>query len=531
MRQSRKSCFFDRRWLSAMFAAAAVTAGTAQGQRSLPFSDDALVLNFGQVRTGVHGSFSFYDQVYADDGTVQNYGSPLSFASAGTTGFSQLIPVEAGIRNASGQNAFQLSLGSTDAGVTHRSGSTSLLLDVGLPARFMISVEVPFVRVETAINITANNGAATTANVGVNPAVASASVFAADTAVANQIFRARTALNSQLASCLGSTAQSCSTINARRTEAQALVAASSIVSGGILAIASSPFAPLAGSTAHSAITARIASIANSYRDFGISTITGTTVAPAATPITAAQYRDLVSSSVYGMGGTLPAYKVLTRLGDVNVAAKFRLAESDKVRAAAYGKIYFPTGGQAASGELFPLAAGEGTTRTEVGGIADILPYDRLSLTASASSILWLAKTVTVKSTLHPALESTALSTEPGLDFMALRNRRTGFNFSLTPRYEFNRWMMLGAQFQSRRLSREQFSDVGIDDLAVWNQQGATTENRIGAGFSFSNLTSSRSTGPRFPIEASFFHSQSISGKGLQPKIFSDEFRIRIFARR
>lgn len=481
-----------QRYAIAIGVAIIATPGISTAQRSLPFSDDALVLGFGQVRTGVHGQWQFYDQVYSADGKVVAYGSAYSFASAGSAQFPTLVNGEGAIRGASGQNAFQLSLGATDVSATQRTGSTSLLLDVGLPGRFMVSVEVPFVRVESTVSITANNGVTTSANVGVNPAAASSSIFAADTALGNQIVRARAALNAQLTSCLGSTAASCTTVNARRTEAQALVASSATVAAGVITLASSPFAPLSASSAQSAITARIAAIASSYRDFGINTITGTTTAAASLPITAAQYRSFLESSE---SGALPSYKTFTRVGDISASAKFRLIDSERIRAAALGRIYFPTGGDRLSGEILPLSGGAGTTRSQVGGIVDFFPVGRIAITAAGSSELWSAQTSSA-------------------------GRRTGFNFSLTPRYAFNRWMMLGAQYETHSL--------GGDDSSG---QISASERRVGAGFSFSNLSASRTTGPRFPLEASFFHSQTISGDGLQPKIFSDEFRIRIFARK
>jgi hypothetical protein len=481
-----------QRYAIAIGLATIATPVVSTAQRSLPFSDDALVLGFGQVRTGVRGQWQFYDQVYSADGKVVPYGSAFSFAAAGSAQFPGLADGEGGIRAASGQNAFQLSLGATDVSASHRTASTSLLLDVGLPGRFMVSVEVPFVRVESTVGITANNGVTNSANVGLNPAVTSSSIFAADTALGNQIVRARTALNAQLTSCLGSTAASCATVNARRTEAQALVASSATVAAGVITIASSPFAPLSASSAQSAITARIAAMASSYREFGINTITGTTTAPATLPITAAQYRAFLESTE---SGALPSYKAFTRVGDISASAKFRIIDTERVRAAALGKIFFPTGGENLPGELLPLSAGAGTSRSQVGGIVDFFPAARVAITAAGSSEIWSAQTSTA-------------------------GRRTGFNFSLTPRYAFNRWMTLGAQYDTHSLGGDASS-------------GQITESghRVGAGFSFSNLAASRTTAPRFPIEASFFHSQTISGKGLQPKIFSDEFRIRIFARK
>lgn len=481
-----------QRWAIAIALATIATPVISAAQRSLPFSDDALVLGFGQVRTGVRGQWQFYDQVYSVDGKVAPYGSAFSSTSAGSTQFPVLADGEVAIRAASGQSSFQLSLGATNVSATHRTASTSLLLDVGLPGRFMVSVEVPFVRVESTVGITANDGVTNSANVGVNPAAKSSSVFAADTALGNQIVRARAALNAQLASCLGSTAASCATVNARRTEAQALVATSAAVAAGVITIASSPFAPLSASSAQSAITARIAAIASSYRDFGINTITGTATAAATLPITAAQYRAFLENAE---SGALPSYKAFTRVGDISASAKFRIVDTELIRAAALGRIFFPTGGDNLSGELLPLSAGTGTTRSQVGGIIDFFPAARIAITAAGSSEMWSAETNTA-------------------------GRRTGFNFSLTPHYAFNRWMTLGAQY-----------DIHSLDGAGSSGQITQSGHRIGAGFSFSNLGASRTTGPRLPVEASFFHSQTISGQGLQPKIFSDEFRIRIFARK
>ncbi len=439
------------------------------------------MLGFGQVRTGVHGSWQFYDQIYTGNG-VASYGSQFSFESAGTAAFPALVGNENAIRTVADKNAFTLSLGATEVQGTHRLGSTSLLLDVGLPGRLMISAEIPFVRVETTASIAANSKG-NTANVGVNPALSSVAAFSSDTTLANQISRARAALSAQLATCLGSTASSCAAVNAKRTEAQNLVNTSGTLSSGILLLATSPFVPLASSSAHSAITTRIAAVAAAYRDFGITTVTGTSITPATLPITGGQYRDFLSNSSIGPGGALPSFKSLTRLGDISLTAKFRITDTQRIRAAGFGRVFFPTGGQPGAGELLPTGAGSGSSRAELGGIADFFVSKRVFVTASGSGVFELSDSST-----------------------------TGVNISVTPGYVFNRWMSLGAQLQSHSIAD-------------------ASDTRVGAGISFSNATASRSSGPRFPVEASFFHLQSVSGSGFQPKAFSDEIRIRVFARR
>src|SRR5205085_12675986 len=107
----------------AIVAALANPIASASAQRSLSFSDDALVLGFGQIRAGVHGGWQIYDQVYDASGNTQKYGSALSFTSAGSAQFPLVSAAEAGIRTVSGQSAFQLSFGSTDVSATHRTGS------------------------------------------------------------------------------------------------------------------------------------------------------------------------------------------------------------------------------------------------------------------------------------------------------------------------------------------------------------------------------------------------------------------------
>lgn len=473
--------FRSTRNIAMLAIVSSIFPASAESQRSLPFGDDALVLGFGQVRTGMHGSWQFYDQIYTGNG-VASYGSQFSFESAGTAAFPALAGNENAIRTVSDQNAFTLSLGATEVRATHRLGSTSLLLDVGLPGRLMISAEIPFVRVETTAGISANS-TGNTANVGVNPALSSVAAFNSDTTLANQLSRARAALSAQLATCLGSNAPSCATVNSKRTEAQSLVNSSGTLSNGILLLAASPFVPLASSTAHSAITTRIAAAAAAYRGFGITTVTGTSITPATLPITGSQYRDFLSNSNIGRGGALPSFKSLTRLGDISLTAKFRITDAQRIRAAGFGRVFFPTGGQPSAGELLPMGAGSGSSRAELGGIADFFISKRVFVTASGSSVFGLSDSST-----------------------------TGINFSVAPGYVFNRWMSLGAQLLSHSVSD-------------------ASDTRVGAGISFSNVTASRSSGPRFPVEASFFHLQSVSGSGFQPKVFSDEIRIRVFARR
>lgn len=499
-----------------------VAASQLSAQKSLPFSEDALVLGFGQVRTGVHGRWEFYDQVYTDAGTLVPFGSSLSFQAAGATEFQALAGNEASIRFLTGQNSFSLSLGSTEVNAVQRRASTSLVMDIGLPGRFMLSAELPLVRVETTTGIRANADV-NSANVGLNPAATSASAFAADTSLANQITRARNTLNAQLAACLGSTAPECASLNARRTEAQTLATTSGTISAGIMGLASSQFAPLASSAAFATITSRIATLKNAYSGFGINSITGASISPATLPVSAAQFRDFLASS-NGGNASLPSYRSVTRLGDVSVTAKFKIAERERFRGAAFGRVFFPTGGKTSSAELFPLAAGDGTTRTEAGGMGDLFIGKRISVTASGAAAIWMATDVTTRVTLPG-------ETGPGTAALARRGSRSGFTLSITPRYAVNRWATLGATYQSTRLSAEEFSLENAGAISTWNAQRALTDHRVGAGISFSNLASSRSAGPRFPVEASFYHAQSIGGSGGQPKIFSDEIRIRIFARK
>ena len=281
----------------------------------------------------------------------------LGAALSGDTVGGRYIPVvarlEQNVRVASGLAGFVASLGAGLLSVRQERRTYPIRAELGLSDRLSVSLMVPMVRVSTRASLQLSNRGA---NLGVNPLVVNAlgargtdSVFFAqfDTALAR--------LDQQAAGCTGPCA-------ARDSSAR-WHAVRDALHGSVYGLGQtgSPFLPLDTSTAGKAIDSAVARIQQGLSvTFGISGF-DTAVALAADTLTGPVFEQiLLSPDPNGFGyATVPFMRNFHyRVGDVELAAKYRLLAGTHCAVAVQALVRLPTGGRDSANDLLRQFVGD-----------------------------------------------------------------------------------------------------------------------------------------------------------------------------
>jgi len=281
----------------------------------------------------------------------------LGAALSGDTVGGRYIPVvarlEQNVRVASGLAGFVASLGAGLLSVRQERRTYPMRAELGLTDRLSVSLMVPMVRVSTRASLQRSNSGA---NLGVNPLVVNAlgargtdSVFFAqfDTALAR--------LDQQAAGCTGP----CAT----RDSSAHWHAVRDALHGSVYGLGQtgSPFLPLDTSTAGKAIDSAVARIQQGLSvTFGISGF-DTAVALAADTLTGPVFEQiLLSPDPNGFGyATVPFMRNFRyRVGDVELAAKYRLLAGTHYAVAAQALVRLPTGGRDSASDLLRESVGD-----------------------------------------------------------------------------------------------------------------------------------------------------------------------------
>ncbi|HEX6048481.1 MAG TPA: hypothetical protein VFZ21_04410, partial [Gemmatimonadaceae bacterium] len=110
----------------------------------------------------------------------------------------------------------------------------------------------------------------------------------------------------------------------------------------------------------------------------------------------------------------------------------------------------------------------------------------------------------------------------------------------TPRYVYNDYLSLSAQWTYRRKAEDTYTgtftvedadgEPVMLDARVLGVDTELTEQRVGTGLSFSTLRAFDRGRARLPIEVHLFHTQVVSGSGYAPKRFASQVQVRYYAR-
>src|SRR5438874_8847759 len=284
----------------------------------------------------------------------------LGAALSGDTVGGRYIPVvarlEQNVRVASGLAGFVASLGAGLLSVRQERRTYPIRAELGLGDRLSVSLMVPMVRVSTRASLQRSNSGA---NLGVNPLVVNAlGARGTDSLFFAQFDTALARLDQQVGGCSAPPAPCAARDSSARWRAVRDALHGSVYG---LGQTGSPFLPLDTSTAGKAIDSTVARIQRGLNvTFGIAGF-DTTVALALDTLSGATFEQiLVNPDSTGFGyATVPFMRNFRyRVGDVELAAKYRLLAGTHYAAAVQALVRLPTGAKDSASELLRQSIGD-----------------------------------------------------------------------------------------------------------------------------------------------------------------------------
>src|SRR6266581_4056596 len=227
--------------------------------------------------------------------------------------------------------------------------------ELGLTDRLSVSLMVPMVRVATRASLQLSSRGA---NLGVNPLVLNAlGARGTDSAFFAQFDQALAQLEQQAAGCAAPPSPCAARDSSTRWRAVRDALYGSVYGAGQTG---SPFLPLDSSTAGKAIDTTVARIRQGLNTFGIGGF-DTAVALASDTLSGSTFEQiLLSPDPNGFGyTTVPfARNFRYRLGDVELAAKYRLLTGAHYAAAVQALVRLPTGAKDSASDLLRQWVGD-----------------------------------------------------------------------------------------------------------------------------------------------------------------------------
>jgi hypothetical protein len=519
----------------------------------LGVGEDAAVVPRGTVRWSAQAAWTAYNELYGPGGQLEPLGAPLSTDSLGVRALTLLRPVQTSLRTLAQMPAANVTLGPVRTDFSARIARSSLVLDVGLTSRIMLTGRLPYEHTISEVVFEANPRGVTSnrANLGVNPALVPTSAAATrNRGVVDSLVRVVAELTTRLAGCAATPADP---VCADRARVEALLAEARTFAAGIAetygngadTARGSAFVPLAGSTLQTAIANRVAALNTAFKTYIPQLSEWDAPFPAQVSITSAQTQELLGDAL-----EIASIGLIERshIGDVEAGMKILLidtfgrslrertsASPVALRFALGGLVRFGTGQSDTPDDLADIGTGDGQTDVEVSGSADLLMSRRFWASIVARYGAQLADDQFVR-----------VPDVPRNPFLAAyRLQRVGrdlgdyVELEATPRYVYNDYLSLSAQWSYRRKAEDAYTGsfrVDVDgepvtlDAGVLGTDTDQTEQRMGGGVSFSTLRAFDRGRARIPMEFQFLHWQTVSGSGYVPKRFTTQVQLRVYTR-
>jgi len=439
----------------------------------------------------------------------------LGAALSGDTVGGRYIPVvarlEQNVRVASGLAGFVASLGAGLLSVRQERRTYPIRAELGLSDRLSVSLMVPMVRVSTRASLQRSNSGA---NLGVNPLVVNAlGARGTDSLFFAQFDTALARLDQQVGGCSAPPAPC-----AARDSSAHWHAVRDALHGSVYGMGQtgSPFLPLDTSTAGKAIDSAVARIQQGLSvTFGISGF-DTAVALAADTLTGPVFEQiLVSPDPNGFGyATVPFLRNFRyRVGDVELAAKYRLLAGTHCAVAVQALVRLPTGGRDSANDLLRQFVGDHQLDLE-GQLIQELSVGPLWLNAAVRAGMQrpgtrVRRVAPWDALLVPAAATADLRWDPGdyvgVDVAPLVRLAPEFAAGFTAGY-FSKARDHYA-FQSLQDSVARAARLGLPTPASVLDQG-TSQRWLRLGFA--------ATYHARNVEGGFSIEQTVSGAGLVP---------------
>ncbi|MDP9278263.1 MAG: hypothetical protein M3P00_02495 [Gemmatimonadota bacterium] len=540
----------------------AVFTPPASAQRVLGVGDDALVLPRGVVRFRTIGQWTAFNERYGFDtpgrppGALEPLGIDFTLDTIGVRQFPNLASLQTGLQSLTGNPNWYATLGNTQVTLRDHVAAFPFVFEAGLSNRFTLAINVPYVQTHTSTFFNVNTSG-TQGNLGFNPALVNATAAGQNTALFTQFTTAANTLEGSLAACQANPAASpsCPALLANQASAQSLITNSRAFAGGVNQIyTTSPFIPIVGTDAQLTIEARVAAFRALYQQFGVTSIAATTTGPFASQnrLTLRDAQRILTESAFGIVAAPLTSTGHSHLGDIDIAGKFSVYDSFggsaeartspkglNFRTAVLGLLRLPTGQVESANDFVDLGTGRGVTALEGRWFSDILLGSRF----------WQSFVVRFNKPFADDQEMRIIDL-PNEELAPAYRKQTvqrklgsAFEFETTPRIVINDFFAISGQYVYRHKSQDHytgtftipaavtgFSDITLD-ASTLDLETETREHRLGGGVSFSNLYSFEQGKAKIPFEVTYLHWQTVNGSGgNQPKFFTDQVQLRLYAR-
>lgn len=540
--------------MCAALSLSATIPRTVHGQRVLGVGDDATVLRRGTVRVTAGATWATYNELYGPGGKLEALGAPLSTDSLGARQLEILRPLRTSLRTLAQLPTAEVSLGPARTDYSARIARSEIDVDFGLTSRIMLTGRLPYEHTvsEVVFDVNPRNELANRPNLGINPALAAGGAAATlNRGVVDSLLRVAQAITTRLDGCAASNADPiCGDQSRARTlvtDARAFAAGIAKTYGtGADTARGSAVVPMANSTLQTAIAARVTALNGSFKTYIPDLAAWNAPAPAQAPISAGQANALVAEA---LGVTPLGVVERSHLGDVEVGAKVLIIDTfgsmarsrspehpRGLRLSVGGLARLGTGQADSPGDIVDVGTGDGQTDIEGSGAADIVLGRRLWASFVARIGVQLADEKPIRipdvarNPFLAAYREQTVSRDLG-DYIMLE---------ASPRYVYNDYLSLSANWSYRRKGEDKYTGtftaedsdgqaVNLDAsiLGIGTKQ---SEQRVGAGLSYSTLRAFDRGGSRLPFEVQLLHLQTVSGSGYLPKRFSTQFQVRYYTR-
>ena len=340
-------------WIVILVVSPALTGGASVAAAQAVERTD--VPARGVVRVTFDPRIMTWNDQFTDAGRMK-LGAPLTGDTVGGRHIPVVARLEQNVRVASGLSSFVASLGAGLLSVRQERRTYPMSAELGFTDRLSVSLMVPIVRVATRASLQLSNRGA---NLGVNPLVLNTlGARGTDSAFFAQFDAALARLDPQAGGCAAPPAPCAARDSSARWHAVRDALHGSVYGVGRTG---SPFLPLDTSTAGRAIDSTVARIQRGFNvTFGIAGF-DTTVALAADTITGARFEQiLLNPDPTGFGyAAVPFIRNFRyRMGDVELAAKYRVVAGAHYAAAVQALVRLPTGAKDSANDLLIQSIGD-----------------------------------------------------------------------------------------------------------------------------------------------------------------------------
>jgi len=508
-------------------ALAAPAAARAQG-------DDAPPPGRGELRLLLPPVWSHWDRRFGQGtaglptGALEPSGTDFDADSLGATQLPFLVPSQSTLRSVTGIPDFAFNLGRTRLDLSTNVRAQPLGLAVGLSRRLSVSVVVPLVRSRVEVFFTKDSAAARRANVGWNPAYEAPG--SAD-AFRGQVDSALAALRTQAVSGPA----------ALRAQAQAALDAMAPLLCGLYALAggsstdptsacyaasavgAAAFLPLAATAAGDSITGRLAAAQSGYAALASDYAAAGVALPALTAgmdlpdsaVTRDDIQRFLMDPAVGAGGDSLAMALRTRLGDIEAAATYVIADGPRYRGRVTTTIRLPTGMVGSDRNFVEVGTGDHQTDVEVAVRNDVALGTSLRIVAAGRVGVQLADELW-RRVSPPNLPIAPLAQR------ALVRRDLGdyVGVDLTPTWLLDDALSLGVRYSFFRQGPTRFTYADPADSArvgvaagVLDAETSVRWMRAGATLTFSTLGRHAAGRARLPYTVSIGWQSTLWGRG------------------